>query len=271
MTDPIIHLDGAVVLITGAAGGQGRAHAELLAGLGARVVLTDVDEAGAVAAAKACGPDALGLAHDVTSAEGWRVVVEAAVARFGRIDVLVNNAGFCPVVSLEETSPELLDRVLAVNLVGPILGMQAVLPAMRDHGGSIINISSTAGLAGYPDRVAYSASKFGLRGATRSAAKEYGVNGIRVNAICPGAVDTVMISEETRAGTGFISTIHPAGGPAGRGVATGRLPRERRQQLLHRAGFRHRRRGAGLRCPPTRSTVSSQSSTPPRSFMRRRA
>jgi 3alpha(or 20beta)-hydroxysteroid dehydrogenase len=78
---------------------------------------------------------------------------------------------------------------------------------MKEHGGSIVNISSTAGLAGYADRIAYSASKFGLRGATRSAAKELGQYGIRVNAICPGAVDTVMISEETRAGTGFISTI----------------------------------------------------------------
>ncbi len=204
---PIIQLDGAVVLITGAAGGQGRAHAELLGALGARLVLTDLDGEGAAASAAASGTDSLGLAHDVTSAQGWAEVVAAAVERFGRIDVLVNNAGFCPVVSLEATSPELLHQVLDVNLVGPILGMQAVLPAMREHGGSIINISSTAGFVGYADRVAYSASKFGLRGATRSTAKEYGAYGIRVNAICPGAVDTVMISEETRAGSGFISTI----------------------------------------------------------------
>ncbi|MCH6231605.1 SDR family oxidoreductase [Microbacterium sp. CFH 31415] len=206
-TDPIIQLDDAVVLITGAAGGQGRAHAELLTRLGGKVVVTDIDAEGASSAAVACGPDAIGLGHDVSSPADWARVVAAAVERFGRVDVLVNNAGFCPVLSLEDTTPEILHRVIDINLVGAILGMQAVLPAMKERGGSIVNISSTAGLAGYADRIAYSASKFGLRGATRSAAKELGRYGIRVNAICPGAVDTVMISEETRAGTGFISTI----------------------------------------------------------------
>lgn len=148
------------------------------------------------------------IAADLSEPGAARDLWTAALERLdGRIDVLVNNAGFCPVASLEDTKPELLHRVMDINLIGPILGMQAVLPAMKDKGGSIINISSTAGLAGYPDRVAYSASKFGLRGATRSAAKEFGRYGIRVNAICPGAVDTAMISKETRAGTGFISTI----------------------------------------------------------------
>ena len=206
-TDPIIQLDDAVVLITGAAGGQGLAHARLLAGLGARLVLTDLDGAGAQAAADGLESEAIGLAHDVSSPAAWAEVIAAATARFGRVDVLVNNAGFCPVASLEDTSPELMHRVMDINLIGPMLGMQAVLPAMRDHGGSIINISSTAGIAGYADRVAYSASKFGLRGATRSAAKEFGQFGIRVNAILPGAVDTAMITEATRAGTGFIATI----------------------------------------------------------------
>jgi 3alpha(or 20beta)-hydroxysteroid dehydrogenase len=129
------------------------------------------------------------------------------VSAFGRVDVLVNNAGYCPVAPLAETSEDIIRRAIDINLLGPILGMQAVLPAMRAAGGSIINIASTAGVAGYADRVPYSASKWGLRGASRSAAREYGPYGIRVNTVCPGAVDTPMISEETRAGTGFITTV----------------------------------------------------------------
>lgn len=203
---PIIQLQGKVAVITGAAGGQGRAHAALLHSLGARLVLTDVDVAGVTALAESFGADAIGLAHDVSLQAAWAGVVEAGVASFGRIDVLVNNAGYCPVSPLAETSEETIRRTIDINVIGPILGMQAVLPAMSG-GGSIINISSTAGLAGYAERVPYAASKFGLRGASRSVAREYGPHGIRVNTICPGAVDTVMISEDTRAGVGFIAGI----------------------------------------------------------------
>jgi len=205
--EPVISLRDKVVLITGAAGGQGQAHAALLHGLGARLVLTDVDAPGVSALARSLGSDVLGLAHDVSSPADWHRVVDAAVSAFGRVDVLVNNAGYCPVAPLAETSEDIIRRAIDINLLGPILGMQAVLPAMRAAGGSIINIASTAGLAGYADRVPYSASKWGLRGASRSAAREYGPYGIRVNTVCPGAVDTPMISEETRAGTGFITTV----------------------------------------------------------------
>ena len=204
---PLVDLTGKVVLVTGAAGGQGRAHAALLSRLGARLMLTDVDADGAAALAASLGTGAAGLGHDVASAEDWARVVEGTLAEFGRLDVLVNNAGWAPVAPLGETDERTLRRVIDINLVGPVLGMQAVLPAMRDAGGSIINISSTAGLAGYAQRVAYSSSKWGLRGASRSAARELGEYGIRVNTICPGAVDTPMISEETRAGVGFIAGI----------------------------------------------------------------
>lgn len=204
---PLIQLHDKVVLITGAAGGQGRAHAALLHGLGARLVLTDVDAPGVNALAESFGSDAIALHHDVSSADDWGRVVDAAVKAFGRVDVLVNNAGYCPVAPLAETSEDVIRRTVDINLIGPILGMQAVLPAMRGAGGSIINIASTAGVAGYANRVPYSASKWGLRGASRSAAREYGPYGIRVNTVCPGAVDTPMITEETRAGTGFIATL----------------------------------------------------------------
>src|SRR5690625_4150130 len=210
---PVISLTDRVCLITGAAGGQGRAHARLFASLGARLVLTDVDAAGAAELAGEVGGEAMGLGHDVSSAAAWAQVVGEAVGRFGRIDVLVNNAAISPVVSFEETTEDLLRQVIDINLIGPILGMQAVLPAMQEGGGSIINISSTAGIAGYANRVPYSASKFGLRGATRSVAKELGAYGIRVNAILPGAIDTPMMSEEERSGEGFIATIPiPRGG-----------------------------------------------------------
>lgn len=213
MDTSIIDLNGRVSIITGAAGGQGSAHARLFARLGSKLVLTDVDAAGAESLAAELGAEAVGVGHDVASAEEWQKVVEAAVEQFGRIDVLVNNAGVSPTVPFVETSEELMRTVLNINLLGPMLGMQAVLPAMQESGGSIINISSTAGLSGYPNRVPYSASKFGLRGATRSVAKEYGQFGIRVNAILPGAIDTPMMSDEARAGEGFIATIPiPRGG-----------------------------------------------------------
>ncbi|MBO0895413.1 SDR family NAD(P)-dependent oxidoreductase [Arthrobacter sunyaminii] len=205
--EPVISLDGKVVLLTGAAGGQGRAHAALLHRLGARLVLTDVDADGVSALARTFESNALGLRHDASSPADWTRVVDAAVSAFGRVDVLVNNAGYCPVAPLAETSEDIIRRAIDINLIGPILGMQAVLPAMRGTGGSIINIASTAGVAGYANRVPYSASKWGLRGASRSAAREYGPYGIRVNTVCPGAVDTPMITEETRAGTGFIATL----------------------------------------------------------------
>ena len=204
---PLVRLDDRVVLLTGAAGGQGRAHARLLHGLGAKLVLTDLDADGVAGLAAEFGPDAVGVAHDVTSADAWRAVADAAAAAFGRVDVLVNNAGYCPVAPLAETPEATIRLTIDVNLVGAILGIQAVLPLMRGGGGSIVNISSTAGLQGYADRVPYAASKWGLRGVTRSAARELGVHGIRVNTICPGAVDTPVISEETRQGTGFIATI----------------------------------------------------------------
>lgn len=212
MSTPLIRLDDHVCLITGAAGGQGRAHARLLASLGARLVLTDMDDPGVEALAAELG-GAIGLRHDVASAEQWRAVVDAAVAEFGRVDVLVNNAGISPIAPFEETSEELMRSVIDINLIGPMLGMQQVFPAMRDRGGSIINIASTAGVVGFAERVPYSASKFGLRGATRSVAKEYGPYGIRVNAILPGAIDTPMMSDQARSGEGFIATIPiPRGG-----------------------------------------------------------
>lgn len=148
----------------------------------------------------------LSVELDVRDAGAWRTTVDTAVDWFGRIDVLVNNAGVLRKAPLAELSETDLRCVLDVDLIGPVLGMQAVLPAMA-AGGSIVNIASTAGLTGYAEGPAYAAAKWGLRGATRSAAKELGSRGIRVNTICAGAIDTAMVSEETRNGRGAVQRL----------------------------------------------------------------
>ncbi|MFB9923074.1 SDR family NAD(P)-dependent oxidoreductase [Amycolatopsis halotolerans] len=203
MTDQLVDLRDKIVFVTGAAQGQGAEHARTAARLGADVVLADLDESAVAKVAAEIDGRAIGL--DVRSKENWAAVMERVRAEFGRIDVLVNNAGFYRKAPLESFEEEHLAQTLGVNLIGPVLGMQAVLPLMRDRGGSIINVASTAGLMGFAGGLGYSASKWGLRGASKSAAKELGEFGIRVNCVCPGAIDTQMISETTRAGGGAVA------------------------------------------------------------------
>jgi 3alpha(or 20beta)-hydroxysteroid dehydrogenase len=202
--EPVIDLSGRVALITGAAGGQGAAEARLFVSLGARVVAADLDAAGVLALAADLGDAAVGVPLDVRSQPSWQQAVGIAADRFGGLDVLVNNAGRHVPAPLAELTEADLAETLGVNLVGAILGMQAVLPVMGG-GGSIVNIASTAALRGYPGGLAYSASKWGLRGATRSAARELGALGIRVNCVCPGAIDTPMASDEARRGGGLVA------------------------------------------------------------------
>jgi 3alpha(or 20beta)-hydroxysteroid dehydrogenase len=176
-------LAGKVALITGAARGQGRAEAELFAAQGAAVVAADVLDVS----------DLDGVHLDVTSAQSWAEAVAAAVERHGRVDVLVNNAGVYTMAAIDEVTEAEFRRVIDVNLVGPFLGIQAVLPVMPD-GGSIINVSSLNGVASNPGTSAYTSSKFGLRGLTRAAALDLGPRGIRVNAILPGLIRTPMVA-----------------------------------------------------------------------------
>jgi 3alpha(or 20beta)-hydroxysteroid dehydrogenase len=187
-------LAGKVAVVTGAARGQGEAEARLFAAEGAQVVLTDVltDEVRAVAAD--LGDAAVARTHDVTDPAAWAEVVDAAVEAFGGLDVLVNNAGIHWIRLLVDEDPTDLERLLRVNLIGPYLGMQAAVPAMRARGGgSIVNISSVAGLQGAWGHSAYGASKWGLRGVTKTAAIELGQLGIRVNSVHPGPIDTAML------------------------------------------------------------------------------
>ena len=186
-------LEGKVALITGAAGGIGAQAARRMAQEGAQLLLTDADGEGVLALAQELGEDAQALEHDVTSEERWQTVVAHAFASYGRIDVLLNNAGVFLAAPLTETTLEQFRLVMDVNVTGVFLGMRTVAPAMiEQRAGSIINVSSVAGLTGPPYLTAYAASKWAVRGISKVAAKELARFDVRVNSLHPGQIDTDM-------------------------------------------------------------------------------
>jgi 3alpha(or 20beta)-hydroxysteroid dehydrogenase len=190
-------LDGKVALITGAARGQGEAEARLFAAEGARVMLGDVLDDDGEVVAKELGERAAYLHHDVTSEADWETIVNATIARFGRVDVLVNNAGVFRLQGMTATSLDEYMRIVTINQVGTFLGMKAVATPMIGQGsGSIVNISSVAGLVGSAGTVAYTASKFAVRGMTKVAAVELAPFGVRVNSVHPGFIDTAMLRDD---------------------------------------------------------------------------
>ncbi|CAG9176817.1 glucose 1-dehydrogenase [Cupriavidus pinatubonensis] len=187
---------GKVALVTGAASGVGRADALLLAAEGARVVLSDVNEEAGQALAREIGDAALFVRHDIASEEDWRSVMAAALDRFGRLDVLVNNAAICPLGSIEETSLECWRQVMRVNADGYFLGCRYGVAAMKGNeaGGAIVMMSSVAALGGLPMMCAYTGSKGAVTALTRSVAvhcKEQG-HRIRCNSIHPDGIWTPM-------------------------------------------------------------------------------
>ena len=190
-------LEGKVALITGGARGMGATEAELFADQGAAVVITDVraDDGGATAdRLRAAGADCMFVPHDVTNEEQWKQVVADIVARHGRLDILVNNAGIFEGGSVMDTTLDAYMRTININQVGVFLGMRAVAPQMvNQQSGSIINISSVAGLSGTPGFLAYGASKWAVRGMTKGVARELAPFGVRVNSIHPGIIDTPML------------------------------------------------------------------------------
>lgn len=186
-------LKGKVALITGGARGQGAAEARLFAAEGARVVIADVLDADGERLASELQGSAIFQHLDVTRPEQWEAAVQVAEKHFGNIDVLVNNAGILKLAPLESCSLDDYLKVINVNQVGCWLGMKSVLPSMKKAGrGSIVNVSSTAGMEGIAGGTAYASSKFAVRGMTKSAALELGHLGIRVNSIHPGGIDTAM-------------------------------------------------------------------------------
>jgi len=195
----MIDLTGRVALVTGAAsaGGLGFAAARIMARQGASVFLTDID--GASAEARAAELRELGLAarampHDVTDEAAWSSVVAAAVEAFGKLDIVVNNAGIAVLRPMSEMTKEDWDRQLAVNLDSVYLGTKAALDQMRSQGGggSIVNMSSVAGLVGVPGTAAYAASKAGVRVFSKTVALEAARENIRVNTVHPGMIWTDM-------------------------------------------------------------------------------
>ncbi|MGF6822756.1 3alpha(or 20beta)-hydroxysteroid dehydrogenase [Microbacterium sp. ZKA21] len=189
MTD----LDGRVALVTGGARGIGEAYVRALHAAGGRVVIADILAIEGEALAAELGERARFVPLDVTDEAAWDAAVDAALAGFGAIDVLVNNAGIANAAPIEHLTTEKWNSVIAVNLTGTFFGCRAVVPTMKRQGrGSIINISSVEGMRGSPGLHGYTAAKYGVRGLSASLAVELGPSGIRVNSVHPGFITTSM-------------------------------------------------------------------------------
>ncbi|HXE17426.1 MAG TPA: SDR family NAD(P)-dependent oxidoreductase [Stellaceae bacterium] len=191
---------GKTVIVTGAARGQGAAEAALFRAEGANVVATDIFAGGGI------------LVHDIADEVSWQRVVDNALTRFGRVDVLVNNAGVLSTKPFEATEPIEFDRVMRVNQRGTFLGMRAVMGPMREvGGGAIVITSSGAALTGTPGMFAYVASKWALRGMSKAAARDLAQYKIRVNAILPGIIDTAMAAENPPESLALFKSLIPFG------------------------------------------------------------
>ncbi|MCB5164837.1 glucose 1-dehydrogenase [Streptomyces bambusae] len=191
----MVDLSGKAVVITGGARGLGAAAARAVVAGGGRVLITDVLAEEGEAAAAELGDAARFLRHDVTSEADWQAAVDRAVAEFGRLDGLVNNAGIISGGLLEHESAESFRRVLDVNLLGVFLGIRAAVPVLRANGGgSIVNVSSAAGLTGLALTGSYGASKWGVRGLSKIGSVELAADRIRVNSVHPGMTLTAMTS-----------------------------------------------------------------------------
>lgn len=189
-------LDGRVAIVTGGARGIGLAQVRALVAEGARVVAADILDESADDLVRELGEQVRYAHLDVRDEEQWRQVVRCAEETYGPVSVLVNNAGVVEFATIEEQEPEAFRRTIDINLFGAWLGMHVAIPSLRRAGGGVIvNISSTAGLIGMPSLGAYVASKWALRGLTKTAAIELGKAGIRVHSVHPGPIRTPMTAE----------------------------------------------------------------------------
>ncbi len=197
-------IEGSHVLLTGVASGIGRQTALELARRGARLLVVDLDGEGLDGLARELpGPGALvgRVVTDLATREGVQAVVEAGLALGGGVDILINNAGICVVAPVEETTPDDIDRLIAVNLRAVMGITQGLLPAMLARGrGHVVNIASVSGLVGVPGFVAYGTTKFGVVGYSEGLRNELGPRGITVTAVCPGVVNTPLLDTLTLRG-----------------------------------------------------------------------
>ena len=211
---------GKVALISGAAQGMGASHARILAAEGASVMIADLQEAGGRELAKeineTSGRTAAAFTRlDVTSLSDWTAAVEKTVTTFGNLHILVNNAGIYTPGNAEDASLEDWNWTINIDLTGTFLGIKAAVPQLRKNdSSSIINVSSIAGLVGFKNRAAYAAAKWGVQGLTKTSALDFGPDGIRVNSIHPGSVETALTAGLKR-GVGQI--------PAGRSAQVGEI------------------------------------------------
>ncbi|MEC9340739.1 MAG: glucose 1-dehydrogenase [Pseudomonadota bacterium] len=210
--------NGKVALVTGGGSGIGRATAQKFAALGASVMVADIDEASAIECARQIsdgGGEASACRADVSQGDAVRAMVESAVARYGKLDYAFNNAGIEGVGgSVVDCTEENWARTIAIDLTGVFLCMKYEIPHMVEAGGAIVNTASVAGLAGTPGLPAYGAAKHGVVGLTKGAAKEFASRGVRINAVCPGVIETPMVDrlvqDMAQRKTAFDS-LHPIG------------------------------------------------------------
>ena len=213
LTPGMNRLIGKVALISGAARGMGAAHARAIVAEGGKVVIADILDEEGTALAQELGADVAAFTHlDVTDPADWRRAVDLAEQQFGALHVLVNNAGIMNAGTLDEYSIEAWNQIIAINLTGQFLGAKIASPSLiRSAPASIINVSSTAGIKGFGALHGYTASKFGVRGLSKSLALELARHDIRVNSVHPGAVATDMTADLDVAG---LNPLHRLGTPA---------------------------------------------------------
>jgi len=190
-----MRLEGKIALVTGAASGIGLAVAKRLAAEGAKLLIGDRNAAGVEEAAQAIGPAATALALDVADEASCQAIVDRAVSQHGGLDILCNIAGVLDFGRFADVDRTRWDRVIGVNLTGVYQMCRAAMPHLIERRGNIVNMASAAGLVGIPYNSAYTASKHGVVGLTRALALEFSKEGVRVNAVCPGGVDTPMLHQ----------------------------------------------------------------------------
>ena len=237
----MFRLEGRTALVTGGARGIGAAIARAMVAQGAKVVIGDVLDRDGEALATALGTSAKYVHLDVTKPDDWETAVASAVKTYGKLNVLVNNAGIAGYAPIEQYSRADWDKIIAVNLTGVFNGIQAAIPALKSAGGgSIVNMSSLAGLRGEAAMPGYVATKFAVRGLTKAAALDLARYGIRVNSIHPGIVHTPLSADGPQVSMSHVAMDRV--GEADRDRQSHRVSRERRVVVLDRRRVHCRRR-----------------------------